>query len=183
LLATYVTMQKGAGGAEEETERSRHRAALEQLRGARIKFSTPDAIKKLQDRYEAAKKGEVGRVSGRCFCRLLQPAWGIVTTTAHGARACRAGANCRAPGLYGRENISRGPKFGPEREGMDGSKRSGIGRAVRKGPIYCAPACGGGCTKAAYDAAVRKSRALAKRMGKGWVPYVWEKLGLVLRSP
>lgn len=50
-------------------------------------------------------------------------------------------------------------------------------KPVQRGANFCAPACGGGCTKAAYDAAVKRSRALAKRMGKGWVPRVWENLG------
>ena len=45
------------------------------------------------------------------------------------------------------------------------------------GGIYCAPRCGGGCTKADYRRAVKESAALATRMGDGWEPDVWENLG------
>lgn len=45
------------------------------------------------------------------------------------------------------------------------------------GGVYCSPACGGGCTKAAYNTAVRNSNALAEQMGEGWEPVVWENLG------
>lgn len=48
---------------------------------------------------------------------------------------------------------------------------------VLRGKVYCSPWCGGGCTKAAHDECVRKAKALAKRMGKGWKPRVWENLG------
>lgn len=43
--------------------------------------------------------------------------------------------------------------------------------------IYCSPRCGCDCTKAAYDKAVKDSAALAKRMGDGWEPEVWENMG------
>lgn len=46
-----------------------------------------------------------------------------------------------------------------------------------RGEIYCAPACGCGCTKAAFDKATADAAALAARMGDGWVPRVWENLG------
>ena len=46
-----------------------------------------------------------------------------------------------------------------------------------QGPIYCAPACGGNCTKKAYDQAVKDASVLAKLMGKGWAPFVHENLG------
>jgi len=48
---------------------------------------------------------------------------------------------------------------------------------AHKGNIYCSPACGGNCTKAAYDEAHRKGKKLAKRMGKSWTVRVWENLG------
>ncbi len=48
---------------------------------------------------------------------------------------------------------------------------------VRRGSIYCSPTCGGGCTHRAYLAAVKKSEALAKKMGTGWKASVWENLG------
>lgn len=48
---------------------------------------------------------------------------------------------------------------------------------VRRGPIYCAPACGGRCTWAAYQQALKASRDIARRLGPGWEPNVWENLG------
>ena len=48
---------------------------------------------------------------------------------------------------------------------------------LRAGGIYCSTACGGGCTKAAYDSAVKQAAALAKKMGKGWKTHVHENLG------
>lgn len=50
-------------------------------------------------------------------------------------------------------------------------------KAVRRGAIYCAPACGMGCTKVAFDAATKKAEKLAHDMGPGWAPRVWENLG------
>jgi hypothetical protein len=46
-----------------------------------------------------------------------------------------------------------------------------------RGEVYCSSACGGGCTKAAHDEAERRATELAKRMGEGWKPRVWENLG------
>ena len=40
------------------------------------------------------------------------------------------------------------------------------------GDMYCAPACGGGCTKAAYDAAVKAADELCAKLGDGWKPRV-----------
>lgn len=48
---------------------------------------------------------------------------------------------------------------------------------VRHGKIYCAPGCGAGCTWAAYQRAEREARALARRLGKGWRPVVFENKG------
>lgn len=48
---------------------------------------------------------------------------------------------------------------------------------IRKGKTYCSPACGGSCTQAAHDKAQREASKLAKRLGKGWKPRVWENLG------
>lgn len=45
------------------------------------------------------------------------------------------------------------------------------------GGVFCAPACGRGCTKAEYDEACRRARALARVLGRGWKPRVWENLG------
>ena len=45
------------------------------------------------------------------------------------------------------------------------------------GEIYCSPACGGGCTKAAHDDAKKNAAELARQVGPGWTPRVWENLG------
>lgn len=47
----------------------------------------------------------------------------------------------------------------------------------RRGKIYCAPACGRGCTRAMYDRAHREATKLAKALGPGWKIRVWENLG------
>lgn len=47
----------------------------------------------------------------------------------------------------------------------------------RRGAIYCAPACGRGCTHNEYLAAVRDAKALAKELGEGWKVRVTENLG------
>ena len=44
--------------------------------------------------------------------------------------------------------------------------------------IYCSPACGGNCTKADYDRAVREAKKLLKTLrGQGWTAIVYENLG------
>lgn len=48
---------------------------------------------------------------------------------------------------------------------------------VHRGDLYCAPACGGKCTWAAYQEAQKNAKALVLMLGKGWVPRVWENLG------
>ena len=47
---------------------------------------------------------------------------------------------------------------------------------VRHGDRYCAPACGGGCTFAAYQRAHKDAKKLARRLGTGWTTDVWENL-------
>lgn len=48
----------------------------------------------------------------------------------------------------------------------------------RRGPIYCAPACGGGCTWAAYQNAVKRAREVVAMMKTGgWQDVVHENLG------
>lgn len=47
----------------------------------------------------------------------------------------------------------------------------------RRGKIYCAPACGRGCTRAMYDRAHREATKIAKALGPGWKIRVWENLG------
>lgn len=52
-----------------------------------------------------------------------------------------------------------------------------------RGDVYCAPACGGGCTKKEHEQAQKRGRKLAKRLstkkvGLGkWTVQVWENLG------
>lgn len=48
---------------------------------------------------------------------------------------------------------------------------------VLRGDIYCSPACGGNCTKSAYDNAVMVSNRLASQLGDGWIPEVFENMG------
>ncbi len=48
---------------------------------------------------------------------------------------------------------------------------------VRRGTVYCSPRCGGNCTWAAHQKAHKDAEALARRMGEGWEPDVWENLG------
>lgn len=48
---------------------------------------------------------------------------------------------------------------------------------VARGLTYCAPACGFGCTLAAFHDAVAAAEKLAARVGNGFAPRVWENLG------
>jgi len=53
-------------------------------------------------------------------------------------------------------------------------------KAIRRGKIYCAPACGAGCTWAAFELANRRAAALVRKLSKGdleWEPRVWENMG------
>ena len=50
-------------------------------------------------------------------------------------------------------------------------------KAVRRGDIYCAPACGANCTWAAYQKALERGRLCADELGKGWTVYVSENMG------
>ncbi len=47
----------------------------------------------------------------------------------------------------------------------------------RDGRRYCAPACGRGCTEVEYERAKANAAKLAKALGAGWEPLVWENLG------
>jgi hypothetical protein len=49
-------------------------------------------------------------------------------------------------------------------------------KPVRRGDIYCAPACGCGCTYQAYLRAVAAAKKLAKEL-PGFKPHVWENVG------
>lgn len=54
---------------------------------------------------------------------------------------------------------------------------------VRRGEIYCSPACGGNCTQAAFELANIQAERLCEQLNnmaggfKDWQPYVWENLG------
>ena len=48
---------------------------------------------------------------------------------------------------------------------------------VRRGGIYCSPACGYGCKHAAFLKAERDAKKLAAQLGPEWKPHVWENLG------
>jgi hypothetical protein len=48
---------------------------------------------------------------------------------------------------------------------------------VLRGDIYCAPACGGKCTLAQHRAVTKAATTVARRLGRGWRPEVWENLG------
>lgn len=50
-------------------------------------------------------------------------------------------------------------------------------KPVRRGDLYCAPACGGRCTLADFSKASKAAKALARNLGKGWRGRVWENLG------
>ena len=50
-------------------------------------------------------------------------------------------------------------------------------RPVRKGDVFCAPACGRGCTHAEYVHALTSAAAVVRRLGPGWRPVVSENLG------
>lgn len=50
-------------------------------------------------------------------------------------------------------------------------------KPVRKGRLYCAPACGRGCTKQEHNRAIYQARKLRDRMGKRWRINIWENMG------
>lgn len=50
-------------------------------------------------------------------------------------------------------------------------------KPIKRGAIYCSPACGGKCSVATFNKATFDAKALAKKMGPEWVPEVWENLG------
>jgi hypothetical protein len=48
---------------------------------------------------------------------------------------------------------------------------------VRKGAVFCSPACGLGCLHVDYLAARNNAAHLAELLGQRWQPRVWENLG------
>ena len=48
---------------------------------------------------------------------------------------------------------------------------------VLVGNYYCAPACGGRCTKEEFDQATQAAQELCRNLGPGWRPRVQENLG------
>jgi hypothetical protein len=57
------------------------------------------------------------------------------------------------------------------------SRPKDMWKPIRNGASFCSPACGGNCTRAAFDSATSSAKALAERLGAGWHPEVWENLG------
>jgi len=53
---------------------------------------------------------------------------------------------------------------------------------VRRGSIYCSPACGGDCTFDAYQVALKNAAKLAECLGPDWRGDVWENLGWHYRA-
>lgn len=49
-------------------------------------------------------------------------------------------------------------------------------RALPNG-VYCSPRCGASCKRKDYERAVAKSEKVAKALGPGWKPEVWENMG------
>ncbi len=47
----------------------------------------------------------------------------------------------------------------------------------KRGEIYCAPACGRGCTWTEYEEATIAATDLSTELGDPWKPRVWENLG------
>lgn len=64
---------------------------------------------------------------------------------------------------------------------MSGKKSNAIKelswKPVRRGPYYCAPACGGRCTILQHDHAAILANQVAKHLGDDWKPFVHENLG------
>jgi hypothetical protein len=50
-------------------------------------------------------------------------------------------------------------------------------KPVRRGEVYCAPACGRKCTWAEYQQAKERLDTLKLILGRGWRGEVWENLG------
>lgn len=48
---------------------------------------------------------------------------------------------------------------------------------VHAGPLYCSPACGCRCTRAAYEKARAVATAVTGALGADWAPVVWENFG------
>ncbi len=43
-------------------------------------------------------------------------------------------------------------------------------KVIRKGKIYCAPACGGDCSFVQYAAMKKQAEKMCKELGEGWEP-------------
>jgi hypothetical protein len=57
-------------------------------------------------------------------------------------------------------------------------EKQGDWNPVKKGGVYCSPACGRGCTNKEYRQAWSDANKLLKKMkSKGWEVRVWENLG------
>ena len=57
-------------------------------------------------------------------------------------------------------------------------KRSKLSwKPIWKGKTFCSPACGYGCTRAAYKQAWLDAKELASQLGWEWRTRVWENMG------
>lgn len=54
--------------------------------------------------------------------------------------------------------------------------------AVRRGKIYCAPACGSNCTFAAFSKATELASKLCAKLGPEWEPRITENMGWHYRA-
>ena len=52
---------------------------------------------------------------------------------------------------------------------------------VRRGHVYCSPACGAKCLYTDYVEARRTAQMMAEALGPGWKPQVWENMGWFFR--
>lgn len=53
---------------------------------------------------------------------------------------------------------------------------------VRNGGVFCSPGCGRGCTWMEHEQALEDAHRLAKGLGPGWKPEVWENMGWHFRA-
>src|SRR5579872_5750076 len=92
----------------------------------------------------------------------------------------RSASSCSIPlprcARRSRGSRSGRPKAAPSKEKNRMAKALSW-KAVRKGKLYCAPACGRGCTYLEYMTATNIAHAMVDRLGKGWKIKVFENMG------
>jgi hypothetical protein len=67
-------------------------------------------------------------------------------------------------------------KDGAKVRESDGTWGSAAWDPVERGSIYCAPACGSGCTREEFERVTRAAVELCAELGPGWEPRVWENM-------